>query len=98
MNRKTLSGLLALNLALIVGLFVTGGPSPTPAQAQFGGGPSYVMIAGDNKANDRDVIYILNLANGELRAIQYSDKDDRLSAVARRNILQDVASRGGGSR
>lgn len=95
MTQKTLVVLVVLNVALLVGLLLSGGPQPQ-AQAQFGGGPNFMMIAGETVANDRDVVYVFEATSGELRAIQYSSADNELRVIARRSVARDVQA--GGSR
>lgn len=97
MTQKTLVVLVVLNLALLVGLVLTGGPQPA-ARAQFGGGPSFMMIAAQNSVNNRDIIYVMETNSGELRAIQYSSADGRLLAVGQRSVGRDARRGGGGSR
>lgn len=93
MTTKTLTALVVLNVMLLVGLLLTGGPERT-AQAQFGGAPNFLMIAGEIDVNDRDAIYLFEATSGELRVIQYSSNDDEVTAVARRNIARDVQATG----
>lgn len=93
MTSKTLTALVVLNVALLAGLVLTGGPERT-AQAQFGGGPNFLMMAGQVRGNNRDAIYLFEATSGELRVIQYSSSDDRLAPIARRNISRDVQATG----
>ncbi|MFW5682848.1 MAG: hypothetical protein ACOC1G_07570 [Phycisphaeraceae bacterium] len=93
MTAKTLTALVVLNVALLAGLLLTGGPQRT-AQAQFGGAPNFLMIAGEVRGSDRDAVYLFEATSGELRVIQYSSADDRLNPIARRNIARDVQATG----
>lgn len=93
MTSKTLTALVVLNVVLLVGLLLTGGPQRT-AQAQFGGAPNFLMIAGEVSVNDRDAIYMFEANSGQLRVIQYSSNDDAITAVAQRNIARDVQATG----
>jgi len=55
MTQKTLVVLVVLNVVLLVGLLLTGGPQPQ-AQAQFAGSPIFQMIAAETGVGDSDVI------------------------------------------
>lgn len=92
MTHKSLVVLVILNVVLLVGLLLVGGPQPT-AKAQFAGSPIFQMIAAETGVNDRDVIYLFEANSGELRAFQFSSADDRLVPIGRRNLGQDVNRR-----
>lgn len=72
MNRKQLSGLVALNAVLLV-LVLALSFSPKPAQAQFGGvrAGNYAMVSVESRARTADAIVIFDLNRGAMLATYY---------------------------
>lgn len=97
MNKKSLGGLLVLNLALLMTLALLA-VSPDPAEAQIGGRRpgDYVMVAGKALSIRESVIYITDLNNGMMLAIRYDVSRKSLATVGFRAISGDFLEGGGG--
>lgn len=101
MNKKSLGGLLVLNLALIMTLALLA-VSPDPVEAQIGGRRpgDYVMVAGKALGIRESVIYITDLNNGIMLAIRYDVARKSMAPVGFRPIATDFSKgprEGGGT-
>jgi len=89
MNRKSLGGLLVLNVALLAALGLLS-LTPPPAQAQFGGrAGDYLMVSGSTPARTEDTVYITDMNNGLMMAVQYDQNRKLIQPVAFRNLGAD---------
>jgi len=95
MKQRSLTALVVLNVAILVGL-VTTLLAPAPSQAQIGGAAgNYLMVSGrDRGSNQYDVVYILDLNRQALFAVMFDSNRNELLELGRRNVRQD-AQRGG---
>jgi len=95
MNRKSLGGLIVLNVAL---LFVLGllTMAPSTAEAQLGGrrAGDYVMVAGQVQGKVNSTLYIADLNNGTMIAVNYDQNARALVPVGGRVISADFAAAG----
>ena len=81
MNRRTLRALLALNVVLLVALVLVG-LTPSEAQAQRGGRPEYIMVAGRIAERDQQsAVYILDLTNARIAAVMYNSSNDEFDEI-----------------
>lgn len=87
MDRKSLGGLIALNLALLAALAVFSFTEPVEAQRARAG--DYIMIAGQSPGKQEATIYVADLNNAALMAISYSQGNKRLDAVGIRDLSGD---------
>lgn len=98
MNARSLAALVLINAALLAGLVVTLF-TPQRAEAQFGGGSQYLMIAGQTKGmNDASLVYILDVRTARMIAVVYNASNDELSFVAARDMRNDITSGAGRQR
>jgi len=101
MNRKHLSGLVALNAVLLVMLVLALSFSPEPVQAQFGGARvgNYAMVSVESRARTADAIVIFDLNRGAMLATYYralGATRGEFQVIDTRLIAQDfVAGEGG---
>lgn len=93
MNRKSLGGLIVLNVALI---FVLGLLSfaPTTAEAQLGrgAGGDYIMVGGRVQGKINSTVYITDLNTGTMIAVNYDQSARALTPVGGRNLSADFAA------
>lgn len=91
MNQRSLAALIVLNLALLGALVVTT-LTPTPAEAQFRAGASYLMIAGEVVGRSQQAgIYVIDLTNGEVLPFLYNTANDRINTYPVRNVSEDAS-------
>jgi len=95
MRHKTLVGLIALNAILLTAL-VTVSLTPAPAQAQMGGARAgdYLMVAAHQRGKTHATVYITDLNNGAILAIDPTPRRE-LEVVAFRAIARDFEGRVG---
>lgn len=92
---RSLAALVALNVALLAGLVVTLF-TPEPAQAQFGGGTQYLMLAGQTRGqNDAALIYILDVRSAAMISVVYNSGSKDLEFVASRGMANDIQEAAG---
>jgi hypothetical protein len=90
MNKRSLAGLILINAVLLASLVVTG-LSPAPAQAQFGGGGQYLMIAGDVVGRSAQAaVYVVEISSGRVAAIMFNGSNKSLEIIAGRNVAEDA--------
>jgi len=97
--RRKISGLIAVNIALlaILGL-ITWAPA-TQAESGSGAGSQagdYIMLGGDVTGMTSNGIYVLDQRSGILIALQYELGRRKLKALNARNIIQDARRSGSG--
>lgn len=96
MNRKSLGGLIVLNLVLLGALALVSF-TPTPVKAQLGGrAGDYVMVGGQTPGRTVNTVYITDMNNGLMMAFQYDLNRKNIVPIAFRNIGADFAPVGGG--
>lgn len=97
MNRKTLGGLIVLNVALIALLAVLT-LLPGQAQAQFAGGRAgdYVMLASITPGRPQyETVVIVDMNNSAMFGLYYQVSRKQFVPVAFRNIAEDATARQG---
>lgn len=95
MNRKSLGGLIVLNLVLLVALGLLTF-TPQPAKAQLGGrAGDYIMVSGATPGKTEATVYITDMNNGLMMAVQYDQNRKIVQPVAFRNIGADFVPAGG---
>ena len=93
MNLKSIRALIALNVVLLVGLFMTM-ITPEPAAAQGLNPGNYMMVAGDIAARkSQQIVYIVDLSNSRIGAAIFTSANKQFEMVAVRSILEDVQRR-----
>jgi hypothetical protein len=76
MKRAAIIGLLGLNIALVVALFL--GAAVPPARAQgTGPNPDYLAVAG-SLSEDTEVVYIVDQGKHRMIAVRYDLRDEQL--------------------
>ncbi|QNN23862.1 hypothetical protein HED60_16835 [Planctomycetales bacterium ZRK34] len=95
MNRKSLGGLIVLNVVLLLALGLLTF-TPEPAAAQLGGrAGDYVMVAGATPGRTEATVYITDMNNGLMMAVQYDQNRKIVQPTGFRNIGADFAEGGG---
>ena len=95
MRHKSLFGLIVLNAVLLIALVVVSiGVSPIPVQAQLGGARAgdYVMVSAKQRGKSHGTVYITDLNNGAIIAIDPTPRKE-LEVVAFRAISRDFEGR-----
>lgn len=95
MNRKSLGGLIVLNVVLLfaLGLLSIGTPQ---AQAQLGRqGGNYVMIAGKISGQESKVVYITDANSGKMVALRYDVSKKGLVTEGARDLQRDFSRTSG---
>lgn len=92
MGKKSLAGLIVINLAIMLALSVLSfSPTPEPAYGQgFGGAGSYLMIAAKRSRNTHDTIYITDLSRGVILAVEPNVGRKELRSTGFRPIGEDL--------
>jgi len=95
MRHKKLIGLIALNAILLTSLAMVSF-TPQPAQAQLGGARAgdYVMVSARRRGITHDTVYITDLNNGAILAIDPTPRNE-LKVVSFRAIGRDFEGRTG---
>jgi hypothetical protein len=94
MNRRSLAGLVVVNVALLVVLAVLC-LTPRAAQAQLGQGRGdYFMIAGQAVGQNAGVLYIVDTVSAKVIAVAYNKQNRTFAAVAERDINNDAKDAG----
>ncbi len=94
MTSRSLAFLIVLNAALLVALFLL--PSaPQPAEAQFGGGRSYTMIAGDvTGRSNQAAVYIIDLSTSAVAPVFFNGSSKKLEFFQGTIVADDAARLG----
>ncbi|MEL7087268.1 MAG: hypothetical protein AAGL98_02310 [Planctomycetota bacterium] len=94
MTRRSLTVLIVLNVILLGGLSLTV-MNPTPAEAQFGGGRQFTMIAGQTTGrSSQAVIYIVDLNSSKVAPIFYNGNNKKFEFFGGRTISDDFEELG----
>ncbi len=95
MNRKSLGGLVVLNVALMMVLSLLTF-SPQPVEAQLGGrAGDYIMVAGQTPGKTNSTVYVTDLNSGTMLAITYDVNARALVPVGARRVTADFEAAGG---
>jgi hypothetical protein len=90
MKRKSLAGLVVLNVVLLLVLGVLC-LTPQPASAQLGAGRGdYFMVSGQSLGNQASTLYIIDVVSGRLVAVTYDKQKRALLPTAGRDVNEDV--------
>lgn len=94
MTARSLAFLIVLNVALLAALFVL--PSgQREAEAQFGGGRSYTLIAGDvTGRGNQAAVYVVDLNNGVVIPVFFNGSNNEFE-LFEGSVVSDDASRMG---
>ena len=97
MTHRSLALLIALNVILLATLALTTF-SPTPATAQFGGGRSYTMIAGEvTGRSSQAAVYIIDLNSSAVAPIFFNGSNNKFEYFGG-TVVSNDASRVGQSK
>ncbi len=98
--RRTLAALIALNIALLLGLTATLLVQPQQAQAQGGfGGGNYTMIAGQsNGRQNQSVIYVMDMASGRMVGLFFNSANGSFMPLGSRDVGRDMETAASNSR
>jgi len=94
MQRRTLSVLIALNLALVAAIVATHLMPPKVANAQgFGPRRNFTMIAGITTGRPQNsVIYVLDASSGDMLATFYNSANQQFEPLGGRAVADDMRS------
>ncbi len=87
MNRRMLTGLIVVNVVLLLMLILTATGPPASAQRLRGG--DYVMIAGRTPGRTINTIYIADLNNDAVLAVTYNQTRKTLEPLGFRHVARD---------
>jgi hypothetical protein len=92
MNRRSLGGLIALNVALLVAVLAL---NFSPAQAQLRLEPGeYTMVAGDYVGRpNQQVVWITDIRSTRVLGVIFSSGDKSLTFVNGRTLNTDLPAR-----
>ncbi len=98
MSRKSLGGLIVINVVLIAVLALLSF-TPQTAEAQLGGGRragDYLMVAGTLPGRDSNAVYIIDLNNAAMMAVNYDNTQRTLTPLgSARDLTADFTPAGG---
>ena len=90
MTAKSLAFLIALNLVLLVALFVVPGTQET-ARAQFGGGANYTLIAGDvTGRSNQAAVYVIDLQSSRVAPIFFNGSSNEFEIFRGSTVAEDA--------
>ncbi|MEX2670479.1 MAG: hypothetical protein WD294_00075 [Phycisphaeraceae bacterium] len=90
MNKKHLSGLIALNLVLLIALGALSLTSQKASAQAEGGAPEYLMVAGKSRGQISNSVYITDARNQLMAVVSYDLSRRALVAIAGRNLANDL--------
>lgn len=94
MNRRSLAGLVVLNVALVVVLGILC-LTPSPAQAQLGDGRGdYLMVAGQIQGRTTQAVYILDISSGRMIAVTFDRNRRGFLTLGARDVNSDTRTGG----
>ncbi len=92
MGKRTIWGLMVVNFVLLTALMVVLTGSPQPASAQLGArAGDYVMVAAERSRNTFDTVYITDLVNGVILAVEPRGGREELISSGFRLFADDLA-------
>ena len=90
MNQRSLAALVTLNVILLAGLALTVF-MPRQAQAQFGGGNSYLMVSGEITGREQQAgVYIIDRNSAQAIVMLFRSQDKKVEYIGFRDIRQDM--------
>ncbi|MEM1097942.1 MAG: hypothetical protein AAGH92_04040 [Planctomycetota bacterium] len=90
MTAKSLAFLIALNAALLVGLLIMPG-SPKQAEAQFGGGSNFTLIAGDvTGRSNQAAVYVIDLQTSRVAPVFFNGSNNEFEIFRGSNVADDA--------
>ena len=90
MNKRSLGALIALNVALLAAVLAVT-VMPQPAAAQLKGRDRYAMVSGKSIGrSSQDVVYVMNLTNGQVIAFLYESVNKRVTVVGGMDFSADL--------
>ena len=95
MNKKSLGGLIVVNVVLLAVLGVLSF-TPQTVQAQNRRAGDYVMVAGSVAGQAGSVVYVTDLNNQAMITVIYDQNTKSMKAIAGRDITADLSMKGGG--
>jgi hypothetical protein len=95
MNKKSLGGLIVVNVVLLAVLGVLSF-TPQTVQAQNRRPGDYVMVAGSVAGQAGSVVYVTDLNNQAMITVIYDQNSKSMKAIAGRDITADLSMKGGG--
>lgn len=99
MNARTLAALVLVNVVLLAAVIITAF-APQPAQAQLGAaGDQYLLISGETpQPTQQAAVYVLNVNTGQMIALTFDSRTDRVQVIDGRNVTEDIERAGQGQR
>ena len=98
MTAKSLAFLIVLNAVLLVGLFVLPGAQDT-ANAQFGGGANFTLIAGDvTGRSNQAAVYVIDLQSSRVAPVFFNGSNNEFEIFRGSTVSEDAARAGSGRR
>jgi hypothetical protein len=90
MNKRSLTALIVLNLALLGGVAVTL-LTPAPAAAQFGGGGQYLMLSGRAPGREsQSLVYVIDMRTSAIVALMVNTANNSFEVVDGRIVQDDL--------
>lgn len=91
MNKRTLGALIALNVVLLVAIFVTA-LTPQPAKAQVGlGKAQYLMVSGDVTGRAQQAaVYVIEVNSSNMVAVFFNGSNGKIELMGSRSLAQDL--------
>ena len=91
MTHRSLALLIAVNAILLAALALTTF-SPAPATAQFGGGRSYTLIAGDVVGrSNQAAVYIIDLSTSAVAPVFFNGSSKKFEYFGGTIVAEDAA-------
>lgn len=95
--KRRFSGLIAVNLALLVLLaIITWAPSSSADSDDFAPSGDYIMVGGSVTGLTGNGVYVLDQRSGVLLGLKYDLGSKKLKRMSIRNINHDAAKAGPG--
>ena len=92
MNHRSLSALVALNVALLAALVVVLFSPRVDAQGIGGSAGQYLAIAGDVQGRAQQAaVYIVDRSTGRLAVIFFNTSNNNLEVMGSRNVGEDLS-------
>ena len=95
MNRKSLGTLIAINLALVMGLLVVDG-GQKEADAQLVKKREFMIVVGELQGRAEQIVYITDMSSSTTVATVYNSGANKFTPIGAWNIVEDVRRVAGG--
>jgi hypothetical protein len=92
MGKRSLAGLLVVNFVLLVAVMVVLTGNPQPANAQFNRAGDYLMISASRIRNTFDTVYIMDMNNGVILAVEPKPGKRELLSKTAHSFAGDLTS------